>query len=112
MALRHIMTVLSDLAIQSSSGIASAVNIYNNLSVPGLPAMKDPFWVIVQMTGDNGDPYRISVEGQELQIDLAEGLLELRAQESPYHQRSAIVASESRPAIFEQEGVYHITPAR
>ena len=87
----------------------SVINLFDNLKVPGFPAAKDPFYVTVQMSGDEGDPFLITVEGpDDLRVELANSSLNLAPLDGPFHQRSFILASVSRPAVFAKEGIYYV----
>lgn len=81
--------------------------VFKNITSPQLPIMKAPMGVAVEFTGDSGDAFKVSIEGNDMNLVLAEGELEAPSDLIKHQQYSATIAGEIGIS-FENEGVFDV----
>ncbi len=106
MALRHISTIFCDYLIRADDGRLTFAGTFRNLSWQNLPFIKQ-FSVAVEFIGEEGDPFHVSIVGNDINIVFAEGNIEIPQDLQPLQRWSTVVAGAMQ-LIVQQEGVYEV----
>lgn len=73
MALKHLSTICCDYLIRDANGKMSYIGTFRSIISPTLPIIKSPMYVCVEFAGALGDPYKVSVEGNGVNLVMGEG---------------------------------------
>jgi hypothetical protein len=106
MALKHNSTKLCEYLIQATDGKFTLAGTFANLFAVELPLVR-PIGVLVEFTGDSGDPFRVSLEGPEINLLIGEGTVEAPALRHPLEQWSNSIGGTAG-IRFTQEGLYRV----
>lgn len=106
MAIKHLSTSLCDSIIHHADGRVSLIGLFRNVSSPTLPFGKR-CWVHVEIVSDVRSPFRVTVEGEDFTLLLAEGMLEKPNIELGNRQWAAVVGGELG-LQFTKEGVFNV----
>jgi hypothetical protein len=107
MAIQHLSTKLCDYLIRADNGRLSLVGTFNNLVSHQLPVAKSPCGLVVELLGDEGDPFTISLEGHGMTLLLAEGEIHQPPTTSEFEQ-SVMVIQGDVSLLFPRPGRYYI----
>src|ERR1022692_4552311 len=80
MAIRHISTIFCDYLIRADNGRLSFIGTFRSIESPTLPITKAPMGVCIEFMADVGDHFKVSLEGNGINLVLGEGIF------SPPHQ--------------------------
>ena len=94
MAIEHISTILCDYLVHADNGRFTLVGMFTNISGPTLPITKQPIGVYIELVGEPGEPYRISIEGNGLDVLISEGVINQRGTPLQFQQSRTAIAGE------------------
>jgi hypothetical protein len=106
MALKHDSTKLCEYLIQATDGKFTFAGTFANLFAAELPLIR-PIGVMVEFGGDPGDPFRVSLEGPEVNLLIGEGSIEVPPLRHPLEQWSNSIGGTA-VIRFAQEGLYRV----
>lgn len=109
MALTHHSSKLCDYLIQAVDGKFTLAGCFTNMFCAELPLAR-PVGMLVEFSGEVGDPFRISVDGPpETNVEhlLAEGSIERPPLRNPLEQWSATIGGMVG-IVFPVEGTYRV----
>lgn len=75
MAIQHIATILCEYLIRSDVGKMSACGVFRNILAPDFPVSRKAC-VFVEISGAHGDPFRVSLEGNGIDVTVIEGVID------------------------------------
>ena len=107
MAIQHISTVICDYLIRSVTGQVSLIGIFKNINSPTIPIIKTSMGVYVELSGDVGDPFTLSIEGIGPDIVIIEGKIEYPPLFLNHQQSSQNIIGDIS-LNFENYGVFNV----
>jgi hypothetical protein len=107
MAIQHIATVFCDYLIRSDTGKPVICGVFKNFQSSAFPFSKGPVGLYVEMTGENGDPFRVSIEGNGISIDVATGTI-TRAQTLVENQQESVIIAGEIHLSFTETGTIDV----
>jgi hypothetical protein len=114
MAIRHNYTLLCENVIRDVSGKLSFINVFQNVELEQTPGILAHMFVAVNLVGDPGDTYQISLDPPGKNPPLTpspveETVGELVGEARQYQQASTYTIFGIGAVLFVVPGVYHIT---
>ena len=111
MAIRHLYTMLCEYVTVGRDGRPTAAGIVANIEVAEFPAARDRLGLLVGFTGDNGDRFRITLDGPDGRPikELAQGTIDSPEALRRDEQWTTYAAGVAEPAGFDAPGLYGIT---
>jgi len=106
MAIHHISTILCDYMMRSAEGKLMIAGTFRNIQAPTLPISKAPMYIVVEFTGDNGDPFEVIIDGNGFNQTIAVGIIEV-----PHlveNQQWSVIIGGEIGCRFDRAGVFDI----
>lgn len=106
MAITHISTILCDYLIRADNGRNTYAGVFKNIAGK-MPLRKGPFGVGIEFKGNPGDPFKVTIEGNGINVLLTEGVIDPEPIVSEFHQLSLTISGEIG-LQFETPGVFEV----
>jgi hypothetical protein len=109
MAIRHLYTAVCESVIEGNDGRISLIGIFHNLQARSEESVATTMAVVVALTGDDGDPYSVDVEGPDgFILHLGDDVVEVPSPLGEHRQWAVALVVRARPAVFPKPGVYRV----
>jgi len=111
MAIRHLYTVVCDYVVVGQDGRATAVGILHNIEFAQFPATKSLLGLVVGLVGDDGDEFRVALEGPDERsiAEVSKGTIAAPRDLRENQQWGFTVAGAVTPVVFAAPGIYAVT---
>lgn len=93
--------------IRADNGMLTFAGVFRNIKSSTVPISKGPIGIAVEFIGEPGDLFKVSVEGNGVDMNIAEGTVEPFV--FPYaHQQGSIIIAGEIGLQFAEPGTFDV----